>query len=76
MIPLEWKLLSRLRLQFSDLNEHKLQRSTLRGTELETNEHFPLRCHCFSSQRSELFDNLCNVDPSRESCLSVIWINK
>ena len=41
MIPLEWKLLSRLRLQFSDLNEHKLQRSTLRGTELETNEHFP-----------------------------------
>ena len=24
---------------------------------------FLLRCHCFSSQRSELFDNLYNLDP-------------
>ena len=34
------------------------------GIEVETNEHFLLRCHCFSSQRSELFDNLYNLDPS------------
>ena len=34
------------------------------GTEVETNELFPLCCHCFSSQRSELFDNLHNLDSS------------
>ena len=35
-----------------------------RGTEVETNEHFLLRYNCFSSQMSELFDNLYNLDPS------------
>ena len=34
------------------------------GTQVETNEHFLLRCHCFSTQRSALFDNLYNIDPS------------
>ena len=34
------------------------------GTEVETNEHFLLRCHCFSSQKSELLANLYNLDPS------------
>ena len=33
-------------------------------TEVETNEHFLLRCHCFSSLRSQLFNNLYNPDPS------------
>ena len=34
------------------------------GTEVETTEHFLLRCHYFSSQRSELVDNLYNLDLS------------
>ena len=33
-------------------------------TELETTEHFLLCCHCFSTQRSELFENLYSHDPS------------
>ena len=35
-----------------------------RGTEAETNGHFLLRYNYFSSQRSTLFDNLHNLDPS------------
>ena len=70
--PLGVKLLSCLRLQFSHLNEHKYRHDfngmvnpmRSRGTEVETNEHFLLRYNCFSSQRSELFDNLYNLDPS------------
>ena len=34
------------------------------GADVETTEHFLLRCHCFSTQRSELFDNLYILDPS------------
>ena len=34
------------------------------GTDIETTEHFLLRCHCFSTQRSELFDYLYRLDPS------------
>ena len=33
-------------------------------TEVETNQHFLLRCHCFCGQKSEHFDNLYNLDPS------------
>ena len=69
--PLGVKLLSRLRLQFSHLNEHKFRygfNDTINpmcpcGTEIETNEHFLLRRHCFSSQRSELLNNLYNLGP-------------
>ena len=56
------KLLSRLRLQFTHLNEHKFRHGfndTVNpmcscGTDVETTEHFLLRCHFFSTQRSEL----------------------
>ena len=66
------KLLSRLRLQFTHLNEHKFRHGfndTVNpmcpcGTDGETTEHFLLRCHCFSTQRSELFDYLYRLDPS------------
>ena len=66
------KLLSRLRLQFSHLNVHKFRHDfngtvnslRPRGTEVETNEHFLLGYNCFSSQRSELFDNLYNINAS------------
>ena len=49
-------------LQFSHLNEHKFRHgfndtvNTMYpcGNEEETNGHFLLHCHCFSSQRFEL----------------------
>ena len=64
------KLLTRLRLQFSHLNEHKFRHcfnDTLNpicacGTEIETTEHFLLRCHLYSTQRLELFDYLERID--------------
>ena len=31
------------------------------GTEIETTEHFFLRCHFYSTQRLELFEKLKNV---------------
>ena len=34
------------------------------GTDVETTENFLLRCCCFSTQRSELFDYLYRLDPS------------
>ena len=70
--PLGVKSLSRLRLQFSHLNAHKFRHGfndTVNpmcpcGTEVETNKDFLQRCHCFSSERSELFNNLYNLHPS------------
>ena len=34
------------------------------GSEVETTEHFLLRCHLYSPQRLELFENLEKVNPS------------
>ena len=69
--PLGVKLLTRLRLQFSHLNEHKFKHGfndTLNpicecGHDFETTEHFLLRCRRFSAQRKELFKNLEKMDP-------------
>ena len=66
------KLLTRLRLQFSHLNEHKFRHGfndtfnpmCACGAEIETTEHFLLRCHFYSTQRLELFDYLEKVDPA------------
>ena len=33
-------------------------------TEIKSNEYFLLRCHFYSSQRSELFDNLKKINSS------------
>ena len=60
------KLLTRLRLQLSHLNEHKFRHGfedTISpmcscNTEIESNEHFLLGCHFYSSLRLELFDKL------------------
>ena len=68
--PLGVKLLTRLRLQFSHLNEHKFRHGfsdTVNpmcacGTEIETAEYFFLRCHLYSTQRLELFESLKKVD--------------
>ena len=85
------KLLSHLRLQFAHLNEHKFRHGfndTVNpvcpcGAEVETTKHFLLHCHCFSTQRIELFDNLYNLDSSFPklntqdiSCLSFVWFNR
>ena len=67
--PLGVKLLTRLKLQFSHLNEHKFRHGfgeTINamcacGSEVETTEHFLLRCHLYSPQR---FENLEKVDSS------------
>ena len=66
------KFLSRLRLQFTHLNEHKFKHGVNGrvnpvcpcGAEVKTAEHFLLRCQCFSTRRIELFNNLYNVDSS------------
>ena len=68
--PLGVKLLTRLRLQFSHLNEHKsrhgfgdtINTMCVCGSEVETTEHFLLRYHLYSPQRLELFENLERVD--------------
>ena len=66
------KHLTRLRLQLSCLNEHKSRHGfedTISpmcscNTEIESNEHFLLRCHFYSSQRLELFDKLNKINSS------------
>ena len=66
------KLLTRLRLQFRHLKEHKFRHgfgdtvSPLCGcnAEIKDTEHFLLRCHFYSIQRFELFNNINKVDPS------------
>ena len=70
--PIGVKLLTRLRLQFIHLNEYKFRHGfndTVNpmcpcGTDVETTENFLLRCSCFSTQKSELFDYLYRLDPS------------
>ena len=70
--PLGVKLLTRLRLQFSHLNEHKFRHGfgdTINaicacGSEVETTEHFLLCYHLYSLQRLELFENLKKVESS------------
>ena len=63
-------LLTRLRLQFTHLKEHKFRHgdtvSPMCGcnAEIEDTEHFHLRCHFYSIQRFELFNNINKVDPS------------
>ena len=70
--PLGIKLLTRLRLQFSHLNEHKFRlgfADTINticacGSEVGNTEHFLLRCPLFSPQRLEPFENLKKDDSS------------
>ena len=65
------KLLTRLRLKFSHLKEHKFRHGfadTINpmcacGVDVQIMEHFLLRCHFYSTQRLELFDNLERANP-------------
>ena len=34
------------------------------GTEVDTTEHFLLRCHLYSDLRLEVFENLEKIDPN------------
>ena len=62
------KLVTRLRLKFSHLNgqRHGFNDPTnpmcACGTEVETMEHFLLRCHFYSTLRLELFQNYEKID--------------
>ena len=70
--PVGVKLLTRLRLQLSLLNEHKFGHGfedTISpmcscNTKIESNEHFLLRCHFYPFQRLEVFDNLNKINSS------------
>ena len=70
--PVAVKLFTRLRIQLSHLNEHKFRHGfedTINvkcscNTEIESNEHFLLCCHFYSSQRLELFGNLNKINSS------------
>ena len=67
--PVGVNLLTRLRLQLSCLNEHKFRHGCISpmcscNTEIESKEHFLLRCPFYSSQRLELFDNLNKINSS------------
>ena len=70
--PLGVKLLTRLRLQFSNLNEHKFRHgfgdivNPMFGcnAEIEDTEHFLLRCHFYYIQRFEFSNNINKFDPS------------
>ena len=64
------KLLTRLKLDFSYLNEQKFQHGfkdilnllCTCGVEFETPEHFLLHCQLYSTHKSELFNKIVKVD--------------
>ena len=67
--PLGLKLLTRLRVNFSHLREHKFRHNFLDtinplcscNLEIENTEHYLLRCPFFSEFRKTLFDNIIQV---------------
>ena len=71
-------MLTRLRLGFSHLREHKFRhdvKDTLNplcscSTEAETTAHYFLRCHFYNSNRSTLVNDLGNI-PIPYSTVSV-----
>ena len=70
--PVGVKLLTRLRLQFSHLNEHKFRHNFKDsvspmcdcGAEIETTSHFFLRCQFFANERQKLLDHAYRIDAS------------
>ena len=70
--PVGVKLLTRLQLQFSHLNEHKFRHnfkdcmSPMRdyGAETETTSHFFLCCQFFANEGQKLHDDVYQVDAS------------
>ena len=71
------KLLTRLRVEFSDLRSHRFNHnfhspdpSRLCKTGIEDNEHFLLHCPCFSSQRKGLLDLISSLTGTEAMRLS------
>ena len=70
--PAGVKLLSRLRLKFSHLNEHKFRHNFKDAlspmcdcpSETETTDHYFLRCPFFAISRQKLLNDLLKIDPS------------
>ena len=69
--PAGVKLLSRLRLKFSHLNEHKFRHNFKDalspmcdcGSEIEATDHFFLRCPFFAINSQKLLKDLLKIDP-------------
>ena len=61
------KLLTRLRVKFSDLCEHKLRRNfyitlmCLCGEDTETTEHYLIHCQLYADRREILFDTVSSI---------------
>ena len=74
--PIGTKLLKRLRLHFSHLNEHKFRHNfrdtfnpfCLCNAETETINHYLLRFPLFSEQRTKLLESLSNLDNASLNC--------
>ena len=79
------KRLNRLRLHFSQLNEHKFRhnfRATIDplcrcGLERETTLHYLLGCNLYSDLRTELLNDVCALNPtlknlSHEKLLNIL----
>ena len=70
------KLITKIRLGFSHLREHKHRHNfpvspiCSCGTEPETTEHFLLRCQRFSRIRSDMLDNTCELAKTDLNLLS------
>ena len=70
--PAGVQLLSRLRLKFIHLNEHKFRHnfkdvlSPMCGSETETTDHSFLRCSFFAISRQKLLNYLLKINPSLE----------
>ena len=70
--PVGVKMLTRLRLQFSHLNEHKFRHNFKDcmssmcdcGAETKTTSHFFLRCQFFANERQKLRDDVYRLDSS------------
>ena len=61
------KLLSRLRVKFSDVREHKFRRNfyvtpmCLCSEDTKTTEHYLLRCQLYADRRGILFDTVSSI---------------
>ena len=70
--PVGAKLLTRLRLQFGHLNDHKSRHNFKDcvglmcdcGAETETTSHFFSRCHFFANERQKPRDDFYRLDTS------------
>ena len=68
--PLRVKYLTRLRIEFSHLKEHKFKHNfqdsinPMCSCNIETKIHFFLHCLHFNTQRQTLFDKITTIDAS------------